>query len=215
MSEIAVMIEDIKEEPQTPGGDDGYQKLVDLLCPDDGNLTQRYYRWNFTPVLRPDKSSRTIEFRKPPGSLTVDETTFWCQFTVAFTHAAYSHLYRVDRPNQEASLEELRWMLRRGGFAHPFSEYDERNFDRAFKGSSKLPEGPYEETPFTKEDLAKIRAKARREELKIQRAEASVTSATPVTAQITSEDVNSALPFQGDFSDDEHQPVGGARHCHS
>ena len=191
--QIFEMIDEVEPNPGVPNG---HKKLVDLLCPDDGNQAARYYKWNFTPILREDAAKRTIEFRQPPGSLNLDDTVFWCQFVHTFTWAAMFPSYWRQFPDSEASLDELRQMLKEAGAEkRTLCEYEERLFEQAFKDKSLLPDDTYEETPFTSEDLAKIRRKHRVEELKMQRAEASMAESTS----------NDELPFPVVFSDDEDE----------
>ena len=68
MPAILAKIDEIREEPDTPEGPDGRKKLVDLLCPAD-NSSERWYRWNFTPLLRPDRKNAQSNFGSPPGPL--------------------------------------------------------------------------------------------------------------------------------------------------
>lgn len=82
-----------------------------------------------------------------------------------------------------------------GAETRTLCEYEERLFEQAFKDKSLLPDDTYEGTPFTSKDLAKIRRKHRVEELKIQRAEASMAESTS----------NDELPFPVVFSDDEDE----------
>ena len=182
---ILKMIDGIQEGPEYPGGPDGREKLVDLLCP-SGDSVKRYYRWNFTPLLRPDRKTRTIEFRQPPGSTTALETAFWCQFTIYFVYGAVISLDTFDL-GDTATLGQLRDMVLRGEELGAGWGYNAHNLERGFEGKTQRAEGPYEEPSPNSEDRIRMDAKERVENLKFDRVSAAAE-----------------LPFEDYFSDEEN-----------
>lgn len=179
MSSIFASIDKIPHQSQSPHDTSGYNKLVELMCPDDGSTTTRYYRWNFTPLLREKQNpdTRTIEFRQPPGCTSEVDAKSWLLFTVAFVFGAMQFFddSRVIDLNHRATLDRLQRLVTLGINKYPNflwigtpSELD----GHIFQGRTQLSEGQYPESLPTAEDLALRHKKRKVEEEKFDKTEA-------------------------------------------
>ena len=141
------------------------RELVDLMQPFRFG-TDRDYAWNFHSLqLLP----KTIEFRKPPVSLTPDAALSWAELALAFVHASIrcesSKLQKVP-----PTIGGLRWFLHQ---FHVPGMNEPARLERLWKGKDPraavepvpLPEGTEEEI----EDMtARLRVLAAADKRQIQ-----------------------------------------------
>jgi hypothetical protein len=85
---------------------------------------------------------RSIEFRQPPGSNSVEDAILWPQFTLAFISGSI-HLASTIDPKRIATLGDLQYFLSTG-LKYTWSHGDDW-VDELFKGKEKLPEGKFSE----------------------------------------------------------------------
>lgn len=115
--------------------------------------TDRNYAWNFQSLQFYPK---TIEFRKPPVSLTPDAALSWAELALSFVHASVrcesSQLQKVP-----PTVGGLRWFLRQ--FYVPGMNEPAR-LERLWKG--KDPRAAVEPIPLpegTREEIAVMKAR--------------------------------------------------------
>ncbi|KAF7508083.1 hypothetical protein GJ744_009665 [Endocarpon pusillum] len=75
-----------------------------------GNEEDRGYSWNFLSLM--EKKKRTLEFRKPPGSTTVEETLSWAEFVLSFIQAAIRCGSAEQLQKVPAHIGGLQWFLK-------------------------------------------------------------------------------------------------------
>lgn len=75
-----------------------------------GNGEDRGYSWNFLSLM--DKNKRTLEFRKPPGSTTVEQTLSWAEFVLSFIQAAIRCGSTEQLLKVPAHIGGLQWFLK-------------------------------------------------------------------------------------------------------
>jgi hypothetical protein len=82
-----------------------FDQLMALLQP--LHELDREFAWNFYPLFT---DTKTIEFRKPPVSVTQDEALSWAEFAISFVHASIrcesSNLLKIP-----SNIGGLRWFL--------------------------------------------------------------------------------------------------------
>lgn len=170
------LIDDIQEQPDSPGGPDGYQKLVDFLCPKHGNMKSRFYRWNFTPLLRANEKTRTIEFRQPPGCEKESDAVLWLSFTLIFVYGASNCFGEPGRSVwngwETATMDDLRKMLEEARQTISGSLITKWNIADLFTGKELLPDSPTLEPLIGTDDLEAPDINDTIEQLNVERIDA-------------------------------------------
>ena len=75
-----------------------------------GNREDRGYSRNFLSLM--DKKKRTLEFRKPPGSTTVEQPLSWAEFVLSFIQAAIKCDSAEQLQRFPAHVGGLQWFLK-------------------------------------------------------------------------------------------------------
>jgi hypothetical protein len=81
-------------------------ELVYMMSP------TRYVGWNYQNLL---KSSKTIEFRKPPGVTNFMEANYWLAVTIGFmNYAVHADCGPMVKYQSEPALDQLWGLIKKG-----------------------------------------------------------------------------------------------------
>ena len=125
-------------------------ELSKLMCSDGMDSSNKFFRWNFTPLGR---SMGTIEFRQPPGCTNAEDAVTWTEFALAFVKGAedYVKVLELIDPKETPRLAQLLSMIT---ISSP------KNSDlwwRLFAGKEQLPEARLDGNTAQKVDLGQVR----------------------------------------------------------
>ncbi|KAK6496909.1 hypothetical protein TWF481_001890 [Arthrobotrys musiformis] len=129
-------------------------QLIEFISP------RKLSSWNFQNLRRTNLG--TVEFRRPPGVTTPDETIAWVDFTLAFRAAAMDggyfqrHVRDLEGIHRRGRLEELQGFLSQGA---TLARCDTAAINRLFNGKSYNPGMTREPPRPTTQDQQTARSK--------------------------------------------------------
>lgn len=116
-------------------------------------------------------NSRTIEFRQPTDSSTIEEALIWLQLATNFVSAALLSATLINRTHTPTLDEFCRFRKEGSSLTRNINQ---NATDRLLTGKEKMNEGPLEEESLSAEDLDLERAKERRGSMAKQELEAAL-----------------------------------------